>query len=112
MKVWIACFALLLAACVGVQTPLPVITETQLPPTSTATPPPPIVITHIIRIAPTIVVTATPEPLLAQECFNAAGSQRDLNYCSSLEVQLAKEELERVISQINFSPDMKSTFDT
>jgi len=112
MKYLVVFFVFVMVACSATQSPLTVSTETQLLPTSTVTPQPPIVVTHIIRIEPTVVVTATPEPLLAQECFNDALKQGELNSCANMESSLAKAELERIISLIKFSSDdEKQTFE-
>jgi uncharacterized protein YecT (DUF1311 family) len=108
MKYWSITFALLLVSCNVTQTQLPASTKTPIPSTST---PQIIEVTRVVNIVQTVVVTATTEPLLAQECFDVAMAQRGLNDCAALESELAKAELESIISQINFSPDEKSAFD-
>jgi uncharacterized protein YecT (DUF1311 family) len=108
MKYWVVVFVLFLAGCVGSQTPLSIATENIIPisPTQQI-----VEVTRIVKIEQTVVVTATPEPLLAQECFNTAVTQLELNGCAALERELAKEELDKTISQIKFSPEEKQLFD-
>ena len=102
------CFTVFLVACSVSQTQVPVSTDTRVPNTST---PQFIEVTRIVRVEQTVVVTATPIPALAQECFDTAMTQRELNDCAALEYERAKAELQTTISQINFSPDEKSAFD-
>ena len=97
-----------LVACSTPQTQMPSNTETPIPPTSTARY---IVITHVIKVEQTVVVTTTPEPLLAQECFNNAITQGDLNNCAAEERFSAQEKLENTISRIKFSLEAKKEFD-
>jgi len=108
MKYWIVVFALSLISCSVAQTQLSTSTETPIPSTST---PQVVEVTRVINVIRTVVVTTTPEPLLAHECFNTAQSQRDLNNCANLEAELAKTELESIISEIQFPPETKTAFD-
>ena len=55
----------LLAACTSIQTPPG--TETPIPSTAT---PQVIEITRVVKVEQTVIVTVTPEPLLAQRCFD------------------------------------------
>ena len=107
MKYWVIVIVLLLVACSAPPAPLPVSTETPI-----SSPTPAIIeITRVVKIEQTVVVTATPEPLLAQECFNNAVTQGDLNNCAISERELAKGQLEKTISRIEFSERDKQTFD-
>ncbi len=107
MKFWFVPLALSLTACGISQTQLPLATETTIP----VSPTPRIVeVTRVVKVEQTVVVTATPTPLLAQECFDKAATQLDLNGCAALERDLADVELERIISQIKFSSEEKPTF--
>lgn len=106
MKFWVVILIVFLAACSAPPTPLPVSTETPVPPTSTARY---VVITRVVKRA--VVVTATPQPLLAQDCINTAMTQSELTGCGALEWELAKEKLDRLISRIEFSPEDKEIFD-
>jgi uncharacterized protein YecT (DUF1311 family) len=62
-------------------------------------------VTRIVRIEQTIVVTATRMPAFAQDCLNNAITQIELTSCAALEAQLAKAEMERIISQIKYSSE-------
>ena len=108
MKYWVVSLVLTLIACSVPPTPFPLSTEPPILSTST---PQNIEVTRIVKIKQTVVVTATPEPPLAQECLNKAWTQLDLNNCANLERELAKEELEKIISHIKFSPEEKQAFD-
>ena len=108
MKYWVVFFTLLLTACGISQIQFSTATETAI----SASPTPQIIeVTRIIKIEQTAIVTATPIPLLAQDCINSAVSQLDLNGCAILERELAKTELEKTIAQIRFTPEEKSEFD-
>lgn len=107
MKYWVVILVLSIAACATPPTPLPVSTATSIPPTFT---PQIIEVTRVVKIEEIIVVTATPRPPLAQECLSDAMTQADLNNCANLERELAREELEKIISQIEFSPEEKQAF--
>jgi len=108
MKYWVGVFALFLAACVGSRTQLPTATETIILVSLTLQI---VEVTRIIKVEQTVVVTATPIPLLAQECLNSAVTQLDLSGCAILERELAKTELEKTIAQIKFTPEEKSLFE-
>ena len=108
MKYLVGIFALFLTACVGSQIQLSTATSSIIPVSST---PRIIEVTHIVKVEQTVIVTATPIPLLAQECLNAAVTQLDLNGCAILERELAKAELEKIIAQIKFTPEEKLMFD-
>jgi uncharacterized protein YecT (DUF1311 family) len=108
MKYWVVIFILSLVACGVPQTQLPLSTESPIP----VSPTPQIIeVTRVFRVEQRVVVTATPEPPLAQECLSSAQTQMDLNNCANLERELAKEELEKIISQIEFSAEEKQAFD-
>jgi uncharacterized protein YecT (DUF1311 family) len=107
MKYLVVVIALLLIACGTTQAQLPLGTETPIPLTST---PQVIEVTRIVKVEQTVVVTAAPEPLLAQECFDKAITQSDLNNCAAQERFNAQTELENLISQIRFSSEEKLTF--
>ena len=62
-----------------------------------------IVVTHV--------VTVTPEPLIAEDCFKRAVTQVDLNDCANKERELAKAQLDKLISKIIFSSEEKQNFD-
>ncbi|MCC6298404.1 MAG: DUF1311 domain-containing protein [Anaerolineales bacterium] len=100
--------AVFVVSCSAVETQLPANTETPIPNTST---PQIVEVTRIVNAVQTVIVTATPEPLLAQDCFATAMTQADLNGCAAVESELAKAELAATISQINFSPDQKTAFE-
>jgi uncharacterized protein YecT (DUF1311 family) len=106
MKYWVLIFVLTLVACSPLKNQLPLSTATSIPPT-----PQVIQVTHIVTIKQTVVVTVTPKPPLAQECLNKAVTQGDLNNCANLERELAKNELDKIISRIKFSPEEKEVFD-
>jgi len=107
MKRWIIVLILSLVACSTPPTQLPLSTETPIP-----SPTPQIIeVTRVVKVEQTVVVTATPEPLLAQECVDTAHNQLELNSCAILEREFAKEELEKTISRIEFSQEDKQTFD-
>jgi multidrug efflux pump subunit AcrA (membrane-fusion protein) len=75
MKFWVVILVLFLTACGISQTQLPLATET----TISVSPTPQIIeVTRVIKVEQTVVVTATPIPLLAQECLNNAMTQRYL----------------------------------
>lgn len=105
MKYWVVILILSLAACNTPQTPL----STGIPVLLTSTPQV-IEVTRIVKVQQTVIVTATPKPLLAQECLNEARTQFDLNNCANLERELAEGELEKIISQIDFSQEEKQAF--
>lgn len=107
MKYWVVALVMLLVACRASPTQLPLSTETQI-----LSPTPQIVqVTRLVKIEQTVVVTATPEPLLAQECFNSAVTQGDLNNCAAEERFSAQEQLENTISRIKLSSEEKQEFD-
>ncbi len=108
MKYWVAIWVLFLTSCFGMKTQVPVFTETVVPVSQT---PQIVQVTRIITIEQTVAVTATPMPALAQNCFNTAMTQREINGCAALERELADAELEKTISQIEFSLDKKQAFD-
>jgi uncharacterized protein YecT (DUF1311 family) len=108
LKYWGLIYLLLLVACGAMSTPTPVNTETPIPPTST---PKIVQVTQIVKVEQTVVVTVTAEPLLAQDCFNQAITQFDLNNCAAEERADAQAKLEETISKINLSPDEKKQFD-
>ena len=108
MKCWVAILFLSLVACGAPQTQLSLNTETPVPSTST---PQIIEVTHIVKVEQTVFVTVTPEPLLAQECFNTAMTQLDLNSCAAEERFSAQSKLEETISRIKLSPEEKQEFD-
>ena len=108
MRYWGFIVAFLLASCAAQLTPLPLSTETPIPNTST---PQIIEVTRVIKIEQTIVVTVTPEPLLAQECFNNAVTQSDLNSCAAEERFTAQDQLDEIISRIRLSSEDKQEFD-
>jgi len=102
MKYWIFIFALLIAACGTSQTQAPLATETPILFTTT---PQIIEVTHRVVVIQTVVVTATPVPALAQDCLNIALTQSELTSCAGLEAGLARDEMEKMISQIKFSSE-------
>lgn len=107
MKYWVAIFVLLLASCSEVPTQHAFATATVV----LALPTPQIIqVTRIVMIEQTVVVTETPVPSLAQDCFNKAMTQHEINDCAGLELELANTELMRIISLIEFSPEDKETF--
>ena len=106
MKYWVVILGLFLAACSAPPTPVPISTDTPIPPTSTARY---VVITLLTK--QTVVVTTTPAPLLAQECVNNAMTQMELTGCGALEWQIAEEKLNETIARIEFSPADKRNFD-
>ena len=108
MQKWVVILVLSLVACSAPQTQLPLSTEALAPLTST---PQIIEVTRLVEIKQTVVITATPKPPLAQKCLNEARTQMDLNNCANLERELAKEELQKIISQIDFSREEKQAFD-
>jgi len=108
MKYWGLIFALLLAACNTSQPKMPLSTATPIPNTSM---PPIIEVTRVIEIVQTVVVAATSEPLLAQECFDNAVTQGDLNGCAAEERFSAQAQLQETISRIELSSEVKQEFD-
>ena len=58
-----------------------------------------------------MVVTETPVPSPFQDCFNKAMTQREINDCAGLELELADTELTRIISLIDFSLEDRESFD-
>jgi len=107
MKYGVIFLILLLVACHALSTQLPLSTETPL---SSATPQI-IEVTRAVKIEQTVVVTATPEPLLAQQCFNNAMTQYDLNNCAAEERFSAQAKLDDTISRIKLSTEEKQEFD-
>ena len=110
MKYLVGIFTLFLTACNWSQIRVVTATETAIP----VSPKTQIIeVTRIVKVEQTVIVTVTPEPLLAQEqeCLNNAMSQRDLNGCAALERDLAKAELEKTIAQIKFTLEEKQEFD-
>ena len=108
MRYWAALFILFLVSCSRTETQLPIATEPVVLVSST---PQIIQVTRIVPVEQTVVVTATPVPLLAQECFNQAITQSDLNNCAAEERFSAQAKLEDTISKIKLSPDEKKQFD-
>ena len=108
MRNWGLIFIFLLAACSPAQTPLALVTETSVPDTPT---PQIVEVTRVVIVKQTVVVTATPEPLLAQECFDNAATQLDLGGCAAEERFAAQANLEHIISQIQLDPEEKEKFD-
>src|SRR5215216_3140554 len=107
MKYWVAVLVLLLVACNVSPTQLPLSTETQIPlPTSQI-----IEVTRVVKIEQTVIVTVTSEPLLAQECFDNAVTQGDLNGCAAEERFSAQAQLQETISRIELSSEVKQEFD-
>lgn len=106
MKYWVVIVVLSLIACNAPQTPLS--TETPILLTST---PQIVEVTRIVKVEQTVVITATPGPLIAQECFNNAMTQYDLNNCAAEERWASQARLENIISQIKLSSDEKQEFD-
>jgi len=108
MKYWVAIFVLLLASCSETPTQPPLATATVV----LVSPTPQIIqVTRIVTIEQTVVVTETPVPSPAQDCFNKAMTQLEINDCAGLELELADAELTRTISLIDFSPEDKKAFD-
>jgi len=107
-KYWFLIFVSFITACGISETQLPLATETPVPLTST---PQIIEVTRVVNVEQTVVVTATPELLLAQDCFNTAITQSDLNNCAAEERFSAQAKLENTISQIKLSPEEKQEFD-
>ena len=112
LKYLVFVFALCINACGTTQTQLPLVTETSIPLTSTAQI---IEVTRVVEVEQTVVVTATFEPFLAQECFNNAMTQLELNGCAAEERFSAQEDLENTIllvkEKFNFSPEDEQAFD-
>lgn len=115
MKYWVLVLTIMLAACsvLPTQEPVePVATEAPIPATST---PQIIEVTRIVKVEQTVVVTATPKPLLAQGCFDRAVTQMDLNGCAAEERFLAQAELDATVLLIktksNFSLDDELVFE-
>ena len=108
MKYLVGIFTLFLTACTGFQIQTPTLTKTVVVVSST---PQIVEVTRIIKVEETVIVTATPIPLLAQDCLNTAVTQLDLNGCAILERELAKSELEKTIAQIKITPEEKRVFD-
>lgn len=107
MKCWIVVLILSLVACNTPPTQLPLSTETPIP-----SPTPQIIeVTRVIQVEQTVVVTPTPEPLLAQQCFNNAMTQYDLNNCAAEERFSAQAKLDYTISRIKLSAEEKQEFD-
>jgi len=105
MKYWGVLILLIVTACANSQSQLPVSTEKTVIPTLaryTLTPDF-IVVTHV--------VTVTPESLMAEDCFKSAVTQGDLNGCANKERELAKANLEKLVSKIRFTPEEKQNFD-
>ena len=108
MKYWVAIFVLLLASCSETPIQPPLATATVV----LASPTPQIIqVTRIVTIEQTVVVTETPVPSPAQDCFNKAMTQHEINDCAGLELELADTELTRIISLIEFSPEDIKAFD-
>jgi uncharacterized protein YecT (DUF1311 family) len=112
MKYGVFVFALFMIACGVSQTKLPFVTETPILPTSTSLI---VEVTRIVKVEQTVIVTATPLPLLSEECFKNAITQSDLNGCAAEERFLAQGDLENTIllikGKFNFSLDDEQAFD-
>lgn len=108
MRNWGFIFIILLAACSSAQTSLSLATETSVPDTPT---PQIVEVTRVVIVEQTVVVTDTPEPLLAQQCFDNAATQLDLSGCAAEERFAAQTKLEQIISQIQLDPEEKEKFD-
>jgi uncharacterized protein YecT (DUF1311 family) len=108
MKYLVGIFTLFLTACNWSQIQVATATETAIPISPTAQI---IEVTRIVKVEQTVIVTETPEPLLAQECLNDAMTQLDLNGCAALERDLTKAELEKTIAKIKFTLEEKQEFD-
>jgi len=107
MKGWIIVLILSLVACSTPPIQLPISTETPI-----SSPTPQIIeVTRVVQVEQTVVVTATPEPLLAQQCFNSAMTQSDLNNCAAEERFSAQAKLDDTISRIKLSAEEKQEFD-
>jgi hypothetical protein len=100
MRYWVI-VALSLVACIS-QTPLPFSTVTQFTYFHSS-----YAVTYIIKIEPTVVVTATPVPL-RPNCFKC--DIRAIEWVCGIGT-IAKEKLKITISQIDFSPEEKQAFD-
>ena len=108
MKYWVSIFILLLTSCSETPTQPPLATATVV----LASPTPQIIqVTRIVTIEQTVVVTETPVSSPAQDCFNKAMTQHEINDCAGLELELTDTELTRIISLIEFSPEDKKAFD-
>jgi uncharacterized protein YecT (DUF1311 family) len=107
MKYGVVALVLLLVGCSASSTQLPLTRETPIPSST----PQIIEVTRLVRIEQTVIVTATAEPLLAQECFNNAVTQNDLNNCAVEERFSAQEQLENTISRIKLPSIEKQEFD-
>lgn len=108
MKYWVAIFVLLLASCSEASTQHPPATATVV----LASPTPQIIqVTRVVTIEQTVAVTETPVPSPAQDCFNKAMTQHEINDCAGLELEMADTELTRIISLIEFSPEDRKAFD-
>src|SRR5512145_2114269 len=108
MKYWVVILIVLLVACSAPQTQLPINTKTPIPISPT---PQTIEVTRVVKVEQTVVVTATLEPLFAQDCFDSAVTQYDLNNCAAEERFASQAELENIISQIKLSSEEKQQFD-
>ena len=106
-KYWVFICALLVASCATsqAQTQESLVTGTPILPTSIPPSPTP---DYIIVMR---VVTPTSIPALAQDCFDTALKQREIDDCAILERELAKAELEKIISKIKFTAEEKQEFD-
>lgn len=61
-------------------------------------------ITRVVTVIPTEIHAATHTPDAAQECFNQAMTQVEMNSCAALMRQIAEAELEMRFGQITYLP--------
>jgi uncharacterized protein YecT (DUF1311 family) len=65
-------------------------------------------VTREILVEKQVMVTSTPNPARADDCFQTAVTQFEMNGCAALEYDLVLAELETVFGQIGFDPETQS----